>query len=362
MLTLAGDVMLGRGIDMIQAHPGDPEIHESWARTSLSYVELAEDRSGPIPRQVPPSYVWGSLLATIRDPASDAMIVNLETAVTDRGRPWPGKGIQYRMHPSNIDVLTAAGVDVVSLANNHVLDWSEAGLRQTLDSLRTAGIVGVGAGENSDEAWRPARLDLPTGGLVIASVGTAGSGIPSEWTARSDSPGVALLADFSTKTIDRVGAAIDQVRRPGDVVVVSIHWGGNWGYGVSTSRRRFARRLIERCGVHVIHGHSSHHPVGIEVHRGCLILYGCGDLITDYEGIGGHDRYRGDLGGLYRVEVTPTGLLSDLSIVPTRMQRFQLTPPSEADTEWLAMSLDAACRPFGTKVSVDGDGHLRLAW
>ena len=94
MLTLAGDVMLGRGIDMIQAHPGDPEIHESWARSALSYVELAEERSGPIPRQVPPSYDWGSLLATIRDPASDAVIVNLETAVTDRGRPWPGKGIQ----------------------------------------------------------------------------------------------------------------------------------------------------------------------------------------------------------------------------------------------------------------------------
>ncbi len=361
-LTLTGDVMLGRGVDAIQAFPGDPEIYESWARSALSYVDLAEGRSGPMPRRVAPSYVWGSMLGSILDPASHAMIVNLESAVTDRGRPWPGKAIQYRMDPRNIEVLTAAGIDVVSLANNHVLDWSETGLLQTLETLRTAGITAVGAGENADQAWRPARLTLPSGGLVIAGVGTAGSGIPSDWAAERHKPGVALVTDFSNATIDRLGSSIDSVRRPGDVVVVSIHWGGNWGYGISTSRRRFAHRLIERSGVHVIHGHSSHHPTGIEVHRGRPILYGCGDLITDYEGIGGHDRYRGDLGGLYRVTVTATGELTGLTIIPTRMERFQLTKPSESDREWLATSLDRACRPFGTHVSVDEDGHLELAW
>ena len=123
-LCLAGDVMCGRGIDQIMGHPGDPAIYEPWAKSAASYVDLAERRSGPIPRAVAPDYVWGDVLTDLREAAPDAFVVNLETAVTDRGSPWPGKGIQYRMHPANVDCLTAAGVDVAVLANNHVLDLS----------------------------------------------------------------------------------------------------------------------------------------------------------------------------------------------------------------------------------------------
>ena len=160
VLCLAGDVMTGRGIDQIQPHPGDPAISEPWVRSALRYVELAERRNGPIPRSVAPAYIWGEMLEVIA--AADARIVNLETAVTDRGVPWPGKGIQYRMHPANVGCLTAAGLDVVSLANNHVLDWSEPGLEQTLATLAAAGVGTTGAGRDAGEPWA-ARLSTDVG-------------------------------------------------------------------------------------------------------------------------------------------------------------------------------------------------------
>ena len=97
---------------------------------------------------------------------------------------------------------------------------------------------------------------------------------------------------------------------PGDVVVVSIHWGSNWGYAVGPDQVRFAHRLIDG-GVDLIHGHSSHHPGPVEVFGGKLVLYGCGDCINDYEGITGHERYRGDLRLLYFASLHPgTGTLA----------------------------------------------------
>ncbi len=102
------------------------------------------------------------------------------------------------------------------------------------------------------------------------------------------------------------------MRQRGDVVIVSIHWGSNWGYGVDDDQVRFACRLIEG-GVDVIHGHSSHHPRPVEVYRGRLILYGCGDCIDDYEGISGHEEFRDDLRLLYFPSVAAdTGALDAL--------------------------------------------------
>lgn len=363
-LCLTGDVMCGRGVDRIMRHPGDPTIHEAWAGSAEQYVELAEERSGPIPRQVAPAYVWGEALDALDEAAPDALVVNLETAVTDRGRPWPGKGIQYRMHPANVGCLTAARVDVAGLANNHVLDWGVAGLDQTLDVVRAAGIAIAGAGRSSREAWAPAKVETAAGSRVLVlAAGAASSGIPGDWAATETRPGVALLPDLSDGTVERIAAVVRSVARPHDVVVASLHWGGNWGYGVPRERRSFAHRLIDRAGVHVVHGHSSHHPLGIEVHRGRLVLHGCGDLLTDYEGIGGHERYRGDLGALYLATVEPgSGVLRRLELVPTRVERFRLTRPSPDDVRWLAATLDREGAPLGTTVTAGEDGRLVVGW
>ena len=150
---------------------------------------------------------------------------------------------------------------------------------------------------------------------------------------------------------------------PDDIVVLSLHWGGNWGYDVSEAQQHFARSLVDEAGVHVLHGHSSHHPLGIEVHNGRLILYGCGDLITDYEGIRGHEEYRGEIGALYLATVdAASGDLRDLELVPTKMHRFQLTRPSATDVHWLAGVLNREGARSGTAVDKTDGGKLTLAW
>ena len=364
VLCLAGDVMCGRGIDQIQRNPGDPCLEEPWARSALRYVDLAEERSGPIPRGVEPSYIWGEMLAVLEHVAPHAFVVNLETAVTDRGLPWPGKGIHYRMHPGNVDCLAAAGINVAVLANNHVLDWSVPGLDQTLDVLRTRGIAPAGAGRDGAEAWRPVALETPSGArVVVLAAGDASSGIPRGWSAGERRPGIALLPDLSRASVERIAAMLRAAARPRDVVVVSLHWGGNWGYGIPQDRRWFAHQLIDRAGVHVVHGHSSHHPLGIEVHRGRLIVYGCGDLITDYEGIRGYEAYRGDLGALYLVAVdADSGDLRGLELVPTKLERFQLTRPPPGDVRWLATTLDRQGAALGTAVATGESGRLVVGW
>lgn len=122
-IFLTGDVMVGRGIDQILPHPGDPAIHESYMKSALGYVELAERTSGPIPRPADWAYIWGNALGELRRMAPDLRVINLETSITRSDEYWRNKGINYRMNPKNMAVLTTAGIDYCSLANNHVLDW-----------------------------------------------------------------------------------------------------------------------------------------------------------------------------------------------------------------------------------------------
>ena len=336
-VALAGDVMIGRGVDQIMRHPGDPTLHETWARSALRYVELAEEKSGPIPRGVGPAYVWGDSPDRLADAGVDVRIVNLEAALTARGRPWPGKGIHYRAHPENAQCLIAGRIDVAVVANNHILDWSEQGLGDTLDTLDRLGVGRTGAGADQSEAWSPASVTIERSGRVLVlGLGSPSGGVDPGWEAGPDRPGVAFLGSFSEVCIERIDQTIDGSRRPGDVVVVSIHWGPNWGHGIPSAHRRFARALIDDVGVDVVHGHSSHHPMGFEIYHGRLILYGCGDLLTDYEGILGHEEFRPELGAWYLAALdADTGVLQDLRIIPTKVNRFQLTTPSQDEMDWL---------------------------
>lgn len=362
-LFLCGDVMTGRGIDQVLPHAVDPRLYEPYVRSADRYVELAEAAHGPIPRPVPYHYVWGDALSVLRDVAPVARIVNLETAVTTSDGPWPDKRIHYRMHPDNVPLLTAAGIDCCGLANNHVLDWGEEGLRETLATLRRTGIATSGAGETLAEAAAPVVLDVGTGRRVLVlAVGHESSGIPPAWAATDRRPGVHLARELAGATAARIAERLDAVRRPGDLTVVSIHWGPNWGYDVPPAHRRFAHMLIDTAGVHVVHGHSSHHPMGIEVYRGRPILYGCGDFLNDYEGIGGHERYRGDLTLMYFPVIDPgDGALRRFEMVPLRMRRFRLERAPAEDLEWLRRRLTRVSGP-GVRVEEAAGGRLRLVW
>lgn len=361
-LFLCGDVMTGRGIDQVLPHPGDPRIYESYMSSALGYVQLAEDAHGPIGKPVDFSYVWGDALAELSRRRPDARIVNLETAVTASGDPWPGKGIQYRMHPANVPCLTAAGIDCCTLANNHVLDWGSAGLGETLASLEKAGIETAGAGMNSAQAQHPAIMEIPGKGRVLVfAAGDESSGIPRSWAAQEDRPGVDLLPDLSVGTAHRFAQRIQAHKRPGDVAVASIHWGGNWGYDISSAQRAFAHRLIDAGGADIVYGHSSHHPKGIEIYRDKVILYGCGDFLNDYEGIAGREDFRGDLALMYFLTLEPGGgRLLRLEITPLQIRRFQLHHAQPADMGWLQQTLDRESRPLGAGVERAGERGLRI--
>jgi len=363
-LFLCGDVMTGRGIDQILSHPSSPEIYESYLTSAEQYIEVAERVSGPIPRPVDPNYVWGDALETLRESNPDVRIVNLETAVTTSDDHWPGKGIHYRMHPRNLPVLTAAGIDCCVLANNHVLDWGYDGLGDTLSSLSRAGIATAGAGESLERAAAPAILAPGDAHrILVFSLGHSGSGIGKSWRARQDWPGVWLLHDFSTESVEMIGRRIGSVKRAGDIAVASIHWGGNWGYGIQAEMQRFARELLDHAGVDLIHGHSSHHPRGIEVHNGKLVLYGCGDFINDYEGIRGRENFRGDLRVMYLPELDPvTGELRRLSMHVLQAHKFRLRSASAEDVAWLATELDRESRRLGqTGIAQEGN-TLVVRW
>lgn len=363
-LFLCGDVMTARGVDQVLPHPGDPTLHEGYAASAGDYVRLAEKAHGPIPRPVDFDYVWGDALAEWQRVAPDVRFVNLETAVTTRGDWQRGKGIHYRMHPANVACLTAAGIDGCGLANNHVLDWGVSGLLDTLDVLHRAGLATSGAGRDLAEAAAPARLAGPGGGKVwVFSYGLTSSGIPASWAAAAGRPGVNLLPDLSRATLERIAARVDALKQPGDLVVASIHWGGNWGYGVPAAHRAFARALVERCAVDVVHGHSSHHPLGIEVYRERPILYGCGDFLNDYEGITNYAAYRSDLCLMFFLELdTATGGLSGLEMTPMQIRRFRIHRASAEDAEWLRQRLDREGRVLGTRVELGLSGRLELRW
>ncbi len=359
-LLLAGDVMLGRGIDQILPSPSDPVLYEDYLKDARDYVRLAERANGAVPRAAGPDYVWGAARDALAD-RSRVRLLNLETAITTSDSPWPAKGIHYRMHPANIDCLTAIAPDCLVLANNHILDWGRAGLIETLRTLEAAGIPVVGAGRDRCEAERPAIL--PTANdkrLLVFAAGHGDSGIPADWAADESSPGVHYLPALDEAAIARLARLIHAHRQPGDTVVISIHWGSNWGYQIPEAHRRFAHALIDVARVDLVHGHSSHHPRALEVHHDRLILYGCGDLINDYEGIGETTPYRSDLALLYRPTLRRGGL-QHLELDPFAIRRLQLQACSPAERDWLLGVIDRQAQGFGGRVTDDG-AHLTCHW
>ena len=361
-IFLGGDVMTGRGIDQILPHPSEPFIPEFYVSDAREYVKLAEQANGSIPAPVSFSYIWGDALEKWASIAPDVKLINLETSITKSNDYWQGKGINYRMNPDNIPCLTAAKIDCCSLANNHVLDWGYSGLADTITTLKTAQIKTAGAGLDLQSAQTPAIIEVKDRGrAIIFSWGVTSSGIPVSWAAGTDRPGVNLLTDFSEQTVQEIQKQVERVKQPGDIVVASIHWGGNWGYEIPREQVEFAHQLIDYAGVDLIHGHSSHHVQGIEIYRDRLIIYGCGDLIDDYEGITGYETFRDDLSLMYFATLdSSTGKLENLAMIPTQIKCFRLQVASTVDLLWLKAILNREGARFGTKVEWDHYQTLTL--
>jgi poly-gamma-glutamate synthesis protein (capsule biosynthesis protein) len=180
--------------------------------------------------------------------------------------------------------------------------------------------------------------------------------VPADWAAGDGLPGVSFLPDLSAQTTDAVADYILASRRDGDRVVVSMHWGSNWGYEVARQKKSFARRLVDAGAADLVHGHSSHHPRGLEIYRDRLILYGCGDFLNDYEGISGHEAYRPELTLMY-FPVLEDGRLAQLTLAPMRLRRYRLQRASDEESGWLAGLLRDESR---LPVERLPDGRLRV--
>lgn len=358
-LLLTGDVMLGRGIDQIQAYPCDPAIPDRRVTSARDFVRAAEQRNGPIPSPVDPAYVWGDALPVLEELRPDVRIINLETAVTTAPIPAT-KQITYRMNPANVEVLRAFRPDCCVLANNHVLDWGEDGLVETLATLDNAGIRRAGAGHDAGDAWRARVLPHPDGGRVIVlGMADGSSGVPAGWAAREGNPGVARLEGSIDACVAKAANAIRAVKSEGDFSVASIHWGPNWGYRISSGQMEFARKLIDHAGIDMVHGHSSHHPQQMAIHRGRLIMFGGGDLINDYEGIAGHEDFRPDLVAMYLLRIE-NSLVREVGILPFRIRRFRLERGTLAEAKWLADRVNQHSAIFKTAWVAKPDATLKL--
>lgn len=361
-ILVCGDVMTGRGIDQILPHPGDPRLKEDYVRCARDYVRLAESVNGPVRRPVGFDEIWGDAHAVWRRMSPDVRIMNLETTITTSDG-FVAKGINYRMNPENVPALNVAHPDVLTLANNHVLDFGHDGLEETLRTLKAHGLSSAGAGRRLAEAAAPAIIPTRFGRVLVYARATSSAGAPASWAATPHGPGIAHTS-LSEADAQRLSREIACERRPGDLAIVSIHWGSNWGYEVAPAQQRFAHALIDSGEAVLVHGHSSHHPRPIEVYRNRLILYGCGDLLNDYEGIGGYAEFRSNLVLLFFADLAPgSGALLRLQLAPLKIERLRLVAPSAEESAWMAATLTRESRPFGVIVSAGEAGApLEAHW
>lgn len=372
-ICLVGDVMLGRGVDQMLPYQVDPVLYEANVTDARFYLDLILRASGPLPENRPVDYVWGDAKAILAETKPDLKIINLETSITSSGSPWPGKMYCLRMHPGNVEVIKSAGIDCCSLANNHVMDWGYAGLSETLNTLQSAGIKTCGAGFDQNGAESPAILNIPgtTGRVLVFAAVSPSAFLPRGWAARGSKPGVHYFDDDQPALeLPRLAWLIQRHKKPGDLVIMSLHWGGNFGFDLGEAHQEFARALIDNAQVDIVYGHSAHHIKGVEVYKGKLIAYGCADFITDFEGMSleglGSElkEFRHDLSFMYIVDIRmEDGHLEGLTLYPMCDKHIQMRRVSEdIDRRWLFDTMKRECRRFGADIATsnNGDGSFRL--
>jgi poly-gamma-glutamate synthesis protein (capsule biosynthesis protein) len=267
-------------------------------------------------KSAPPVFPWGDTLPVLA--RADIRFANLECVMADGGTPQPGKVFHFRSDVRNVAVLTAASIDAVSLANNHVLDYGPDAFRESLPALDRCGILHAGAGPDLEAARRPViRRMGPTAVGLIAFTDNQ-----PDWEAGPQRPGVYYVPVEERQRGDtRVGDLLALVRRTkarADLLVVSAHWGGNWGSEVPAAHRELARALVD-AGADVVFGHSAHIFRGIELYAGRPLIYSAGDFIDDYAV---DPEERNDQSFIFRLE-TSGSLPVRLQLHPTEITGFQ---------------------------------------
>ncbi|HLA11899.1 MAG TPA: CapA family protein [Pyrinomonadaceae bacterium] len=312
-IILAGDVMLGRGVN--------------------SYLL----RAGP-------AYPWGNTHPTLS--AADLTIINLECVIARGGRPWSRwpKVFHFKADPIAITSLHLAGIDCVTLANNHVLDFEEEALTEMLALLENAKIKHPGAGPNLNEAMQPAVLE--TSGLKVAVVAFTDN--EPGWAASANKAGTNYIeVSLAEESLNVVKESIIKSRMAGaDLVIFSIHWGPNMAERPSPLFQQFAHAVID-AGADVLHGHSAHIFQGIEIYGGKPIIYDAGDFVDDYSV---DPVLRNDFGLLFRLLVEEKQV-KHLELLPVFISKCQVNVAVGSHRLAILERITNLSREMGTTIS-----------
>ena len=255
---------------------------EAMRNDSLQLLLIGDCMLGRLVNEVlersPAEYPWGNTLPILH--SADWRLCNLECVLSDRGTPWSAypKAFHFRSAAKNIAVLATARMNAVSLSNNHVLDYGYDALIEMLGVLDHAGIVHSGAGLNYGEASRLAVWEVSGRKLGLLAF----TDNESDWEATAAQPGVFYVpTDLTDSRATKLLNIIRENRKVVDLLIVSAHWGSNWGYHPPHGHIIFAHALMEAVA-DIIFGHSSHVFRGIEFYKGRPILYGAGNFVDDY--------------------------------------------------------------------------------
>lgn len=300
-------------------------------------------------RERPPVYPWGDTLPIFQD--ADVRMCNLECVLSDRGSPWTitPKVFHFRSDEKHVETLKIAGINVVSLANNHALDYGHGAMLDMLKILDDAGIHHAGAGINFEEACRPALFQA--GKAKIGFIAFTDN--EPAWESTTEMPGVFYVPidvdDHRAKSLFEI---IRHTKKEVDVLIVSTHWGPNWGYRPQPNHIPFAHSLID-AGADIIFGHSCHVFQGIEIYKGKPIIYSAGDFIDDYAV---DETERNDRSLIFIVETLDSEIYR-LRLYPTVIDDFQARRAPQTDAREIIKKMQKLCAEFKTPARWDEKGR-----
>jgi poly-gamma-glutamate synthesis protein (capsule biosynthesis protein) len=292
-------------------------------------------------KSMPPTYPWGNTLPVFKQ--SDLRICNLECVISDRGAPWglTSKTFHFRTDSKNIESLKSAGFNLLSIANNHAIDYEHEALFEMLAHLNKSGILYAGAGADFSQASRPVLVTA--GGITIGFAAFTDN--EPQWEATERQPGVYYVpVDRSDERAKHLFDVIRDTKKQADLVIVSAHWGSNWGYQPDTEHVLFARMLVD-SGADIVFGHSCHVVRGIEIYGERLILYSTGDFVDDYAV---DEIEKNDESFMFVVE-TDSRSITGLTLHPTVISHMQARLASPRDAVAIADRMQRLCEKFGTQ-------------
>ncbi|HLB58767.1 MAG TPA: CapA family protein [Bdellovibrionota bacterium] len=312
-IALTGDVMLGRLVDryVLRAKPFHAE------------------------------YVWGNTLTLLQK--ADLRLINLECVISQKGKPVP-KTFNFRANPKAVDVLKAAYIEGVSLANNHSLDYGVEAFIECIKLLDENHILHAGAGRNLNDALKPAIFKVKDSTIALVSL----TDNEPSWEAGENQPGVNYIRYDSNGLkepyLARIKKQLESAKLSAEIIIASAHVGPNWGTP-SPAMQTFAHQLIE-FGADLYWGHSNHTTQGIEWYKNKPILYSTGDFIDDYAI---DPIERNDLSFIFFVDIEGENIV-DIQLLPTTIENLQANIAKGSEAEWVMEWMDERCESFGTQI------------